>query len=147
MDNTAAEAKTDDIINDEVSVYSQAAHVDATKRTSFSHQPLDHSQPFLRLIRINEHLSEDGLVRCRIYHAPRKKRSYMCLSYVWDYSPLGMKEHDRTFVGGNGVILLNGQYFEVRGNLHAFLRMAQREGTTNSPTRESRPRFDLSSPL
>ena len=82
-------------------------------RRAFQHDPLDHTQPSIRLVEIRPGLSAKGLIRCRISHASIESR-YTCLSYRWgDENPSTSR-----------IILLNGELFTVRQNLYDFLFLA-----------------------
>ncbi|KAF2623584.1 HET-domain-containing protein [Macroventuria anomochaeta] len=76
--------------------------------SSFSHNPLDHDQASIRLLRILPKRSEFGLIQCELIHAT-VDASYTCLSYVW-----GPAARQR-------LILINGKLFKVRENLWQFL--------------------------
>lgn len=76
----------------------------------FQHEPLDHTQPSIRLIEIKPGLSAEGLVRCEMSQTTIEAE-YTCLSYRWgDDDPSTSK-----------TILLKGMSFTVRQNLHDFL--------------------------
>lgn len=81
-------------------------------RDIFRHDPLEHSKPSIRLIRLLPELSSDGIIQCEILHETIEA-SYMCLSYRW-----GPPEPSNN-------ILINGQLFAVRQNLLDFLDMAR----------------------
>lgn len=92
-------------------------HLDpAVARAQFKHQPLDLSTNEIRLLIIDPNLYYDGLDQCQVYHSSRHRdrsrlsifNGYNALSYEWG-PPL--KDH---------IILMNGLYYEVRSNPHAF---------------------------
>ncbi|KAF1846331.1 uncharacterized protein K460DRAFT_367133 [Cucurbitaria berberidis CBS 394.84] len=83
---------------------------------AFVHEPLDQTQPSIRLIRVSPELSEEGLIQCSVLHTTIEA-SYVCLSYRWgDPEPTNAK-----------FILMNGKRFAVRQNLSDFLRLLQSE--------------------
>ncbi|UPX20767.1 uncharacterized protein EKO05_0010988 [Ascochyta rabiei] len=51
----------------------------------FRHASIDQGTKSIRLLRINEELSGKGLIQCSMIHATTSA-TYMCLSYVWDFS-------------------------------------------------------------
>ena len=83
-------------------------------RQRFQHSPLDHQAPSIRLIRILQDLSIEGLLQCDIRHASIDS-TYVCLSYVWGEESSGQW------------ILLVGERFWVRENLSHFLQSARRK--------------------
>lgn len=75
-----------------------ATSLPSSDPTAFQHEPLDHTQLSIRLIRINSGLSAEGHIRCEISHTTTNAR-YTCLSYRWgDTSTSTLK-----------VIMLNGK--------------------------------------
>lgn len=79
----------------------------------FRHAPLDHTQASIRLIEITPGLSAEGLISCGVSHATTETE-YVCLSYRWgDEDPNTSKN-----------ILLDGNLFTIRQNLHDFLHLA-----------------------
>lgn len=106
----------------------------------FVHEPLDQSRPSIRLVSVLPRLSADGLIQCRISYATTAC-SYLCLSYVWDYS-YG-RDMNPSSATTNDVILMNGRRLLVRNNLFDFLRVAQRRLETNHTT----PDFNASTRL
>jgi hypothetical protein len=81
-------------------------------RRTFRHEPLEHSKPSIRLVRLLPNLTSDGLIQCEILHETIEA-SYTCLSYTW-----GPSEPSKS-------ILINGQLFTARQNLFDFLDMAR----------------------
>ncbi|KAH7082350.1 heterokaryon incompatibility protein-domain-containing protein, partial [Paraphoma chrysanthemicola] len=77
----------------------------------FEHDPLDQSQPSIRLVKILRKKSRGGLLQCEVHHTT-VDASYICLSYVWGEPPTA---------DGLRPILINGKRFSVRPNLYAFL--------------------------
>lgn len=80
----------------------------------FHHEPLDHAQPSIRLVKVLPAKTPDGLIQCNIHHATTSA-TYICLSYVWG-------ETDK--LSGPFDILVNGGRFAVRWNLLSFLTTA-----------------------
>lgn len=81
------------------------------RRTQFTHQPLDHRKPSIRLLEVLPDRSPDGLIQCTMFHASTSAE-YTCLSYMWSPPDLPPTEH---------VILVNGMEMLVRRNLFDFL--------------------------
>jgi len=75
----------------------------------FEHEPLDHSQPSIRLLKISPTLSTEGLIQCSITHTTIDHAPYRCLSYAW-----GKPERKQ-------LVLMNGKRFYVQPNLFGFL--------------------------
>lgn len=86
-----------------------------TTCATFQHDPLDHNEPSIRLIRVLPYRSHDSLVQCHIMHTKLREASWVCISYTW-----GSKDA-RTAK----TILLNGRHFLVRRNLFDFLSVLQ----------------------
>ncbi|KAH7082684.1 heterokaryon incompatibility protein-domain-containing protein, partial [Paraphoma chrysanthemicola] len=80
----------------------------------FTHAPLDHQEPSIRLIRILSNLSKHSRIQCEIRHASIYD-AYYCLSYVW-----GPKENLRS-------IEINNKAYAIRSNLFSFLDNARRK--------------------
>ncbi|KAF2833863.1 hypothetical protein CC86DRAFT_311993, partial [Ophiobolus disseminans] len=81
----------------------------------FTHKPLDHQEPSIRLIQILPKLSDpEGYVQCEIRHATISD-TYTCLSYVWG----GESE-------GDWITLDSGKFW-IRQNLKDFLEQARRK--------------------
>jgi hypothetical protein len=103
-----------------------ATSLPSSDPTAFQHEPLDYTQPSIRLIRINSGLSAEGHIRCEISHTTTNAR-YTCLSYRWgDTSTSTLK-----------VIMLNGKPFIVRQNLHDFLHAVSTEHHMSHFTKEN----------
>lgn len=83
--------------------------------SAFKHNPLDITQPSIRLIRILQKPSREGLIRCEISHTTMDSK-YTCLSYCWGELDDG---------GGPFSILINNRRYEVRQNLLKFLHYAR----------------------
>jgi len=77
----------------------------------FEHNPLDHSQPSIRLLKISPTLSAEGLIQCSISHTTIDHAPYRCLSYAW-----GEPEPKQ-------LVLIDGKYFYVQPNLFEFLKV------------------------
>ena len=77
----------------------------------FEHEPLDHSQPSIRLLRISPILSAEGLIQCSMTHTTTDDAPYHCLSYTW-----GEPEPRQP-------VLIDGKYFYVQPNLFEFLKV------------------------
>jgi hypothetical protein len=74
----------------------------------FTHEPLDHNKPSIRLLNVKPDLSPDGLIQCTLARSTITT-SYICLSYVWGKATPCYK------------ILVNGKAMSVRQNLFDFL--------------------------
>ena len=79
----------------------------------FEHEPLDHSRPSIRLLKISPTLSAEGLIQCSISHTTIDHAPYLCLSYAW-----GEPEPKQ-------LVLMNGKYFYVQPNLFEFLKVTR----------------------
>ena len=78
----------------------------------FKHAALNHTQPSIRIIKVLPSLSPEGFVQCVLTHG-NTTDDYTCLSYTWgDESTLYP-------------ILVDGQSFFVRQNLHSFLHVVR----------------------
>ena len=77
----------------------------------FQYKPLDRSRGAVRLIKVYP-LQDNGRIHCRIERHHISSTAYVALSYVWGHDSVRC------------TILLNGQTFQVRPNLFAFLRHA-----------------------
>jgi hypothetical protein len=75
---------------------------------NFEHEPLDTTQPSIRLISIDPNLSPEGLVQGIIHHATIDAQ-YNCLSYVW-----GSADQSHA-------LIVNGKRLSINKNLHDFL--------------------------
>jgi hypothetical protein len=84
-----------------------------TPRPMFTHSPLNHQKPSIRLIRIRPELSSEGYLQCDIRHATTDS-TYTCLSYVWG------DEHCGEWT------VLDDRRFWIRKNLWDFLREASK---------------------
>lgn len=109
----------------------------------FEYQPLDHSQPSIRLIHLLPKLSLEGLIQCRISHGSTSS-SYVCLSYVWDPPPpyednLSTRKHIK-----ERVILVNRTPVRIHENLFNFLWVARYNATRTDWHLE---RLELSKPF
>lgn len=82
---------------------------------SFKHEPLDQTQPTIRVLRISRFTSKNGLIRCKIKHTTTNSK-YTCLSYHWGEPNDG---------GGPFDILVNKKIYKVRQNLYQFLQRAK----------------------
>ncbi|KNG49902.1 HET-domain-containing protein [Stemphylium lycopersici] len=78
----------------------------------FEHKALDNCTPTIRLIRILPQSFSKDFLQCEIRDALTSD-TYVCLSYVWGAENPG------------DWIILNGQLFWVRKNLHDFLNSAR----------------------
>lgn len=105
----------------------------------FMYNQLDLSESSIRLVNILPDLSDNGLLQCRLIHASTGHH-YVCLSYVWDYSP----QSDVQNGARTKEILINGSLYSVRENLFGFLSMARHNGARD---RGDPRRFDLSVPI
>jgi hypothetical protein len=85
----------------------------------FHHQPLDHSQESLRLLKVLPNLSTDGKIQCSLQHTTIKEASYTCLSYMWGEDA---GAHD---------ILMNACTYSIGQNLFDFLDVFRQ--TQSSP--------------
>jgi hypothetical protein len=81
---------------------------------TFKHDPLDHRQPSIPLLRILPSLSPNALIQCQVWHTTIDA-SYMCLSYRWG-------DPDPTHP-----IEINGRITRVRQNLYDFLTVARKD--------------------
>ncbi|OAK94231.1 hypothetical protein IQ06DRAFT_353681 [Phaeosphaeriaceae sp. SRC1lsM3a] len=80
----------------------------------FQHEPLDHSKPSIRFIKVLPQLTADGRIRCEVSHTTIGSETvYRCLSYQWG-EPNAATSRE---------IEINGASFTVRKNLHDFLRI------------------------
>lgn len=109
---------------------------------TFKYEPLDHSQPSIRLVHILPMLSPEGLVQCQISHASIQS-TYFCLSYVWDIL-LPRESFGITRDPNERVIMMNGHPLRIRKNLFDFLCMARHNATR---TEWSLERLDLQIPF
>lgn len=107
----------------------------------FEYQPLDLTQPSIRLIYILPDLSQEGFLQCRLIHASTSD-DYVCLSYVWNY-PHGPENHVLED-WNERVILISGKPYPVRENLFDFLCMARHNGARMQGDKR---RFDLWVPI
>ena len=78
----------------------------------FKHAPLDHTQPSIRIIKVLPSLSPEGFVQCVLTHG-NTTDDYTCLSYTWGDESTSYP------------ILVDGQSFFVRQNLHSFLHVVR----------------------
>ncbi|KAF1842170.1 uncharacterized protein K460DRAFT_292175, partial [Cucurbitaria berberidis CBS 394.84] len=85
----------------------------------FKHAALDHNAPSIRLIRVCRHRSPEGYIQCEVRHTTINS-TYICLSYTWG-DELGWNDD----VSKGHWILMDGERFWVRKNLHCFLRVAR----------------------
>ncbi|KAH7406431.1 heterokaryon incompatibility protein-domain-containing protein, partial [Phaeosphaeria sp. MPI-PUGE-AT-0046c] len=86
----------------------------APQPSSFHYQPLDHSKPSIRFIKVLPQLTADGRIRCEVSHTTTGSEIvYRCLSYQWG-EPNAATSRE---------IELNGAPFIVRKNLYDFLRI------------------------
>jgi len=92
----------------------------------FRHQPLDHSEPSIRLVHILPALSHDGRVQCSIIHT-NVQAAYVCLSYRW-----GDPDPSRD-------ILMDGKSFSVGQNLFGFLSAARERVASGTATADIGP--------
>jgi hypothetical protein len=85
----------------------------------FIHKPLDTTTDSFRLLELLPAEDPSDQIRCRMWHARLgDEPTYVALSYTWD-SPILTHEPTRTVYHK---ILVNGETFEVRDNLHTCLR-------------------------
>ena len=78
----------------------------------FVHEPLDLSEPTVRVLKILPGTS--ATIRCRLKHIRLRQQNYTCLSYTWGEGPASM------------TIYINGAKFVVRQNLFNFLQLARK---------------------
>ena len=83
----------------------------------YKHEPLDHSEPSIRLITVSPILSPDGLIQCSMHHATTTDALYTCLSYTWG------KPEPRQ------LILMNNKRFYVQPNLYEFIKVVRADVT------------------
>jgi hypothetical protein len=94
----------------------------------FQHEPLDDRGSSIRLVYLLPNVSQDGLIRCLIFHASISD-PYACLSYEWN-----RVLHLRSDQGAGceeRIILVNERPFLVRENLFDFLCTARQNSTRN----------------
>jgi hypothetical protein len=77
------------------------------------HEPLDYSQPSIRLLTISPWLTAGGLIQCSMSHTTIDREPYRCLSYTW-----GQPEP-------NQLVLINENRFNVQPNLFEFLKVVR----------------------
>ncbi|KPI38046.1 uncharacterized protein AB675_1035 [Cyphellophora attinorum] len=80
-------------------------------RTAFRHSALE-SNVHIRLLKVSPDLC-DGLISMSLTHVLLETESYNCLSYVWGETA---SDHE---------VLINGNVFRVRRNLHDFLERSR----------------------
>ena len=80
---------------------------------AFIYEPLDLSQPTIRVLQILPGRSTDPIM-CTLKQVRREEDGYVCLSYMW-----GDDSNCRS-------ILVNCRRLQVRANLYAFLRLARK---------------------
>ncbi|CAN9203458.1 unnamed protein product [Alternaria alternata] len=87
--------------------------------TIFKHQPLDHSEPSIRLVHLLPTLSPRNQIQCSITHATVGAK-YTCLSYRWgDPNP-------------SQNVLIDSKLFTVRQNLFEFLVTAREKAASDT---------------
>jgi hypothetical protein len=80
----------------------------------FTHTPLDHDQPSIRILKVLPSLSQEGLLQCELANG-NISDDFTCLSYTWG-------EEYTAFP-----ILVNSRLLLVRQNLWDFLQVARRK--------------------
>jgi hypothetical protein len=79
-----------------------------TTSNPFAHEPLDHTNPSIRLLRVDPEKSLTGLIHCTLIHAT-VDMEYHCLSYTWG---------ELTLIYDT---LVNGKVMHDRQNLFDFM--------------------------
>ena len=85
----------------------------------FTHSPLNHKKPSIRLVQILRPLSSKGLIQCRVWHTVMTT-TYSCVSYRWG-------DPDPTCE-----IEINGESFAVRQNLFNFLSIVREDASRDA---------------
>jgi hypothetical protein len=86
--------------------------------TIFKHQPLDQSEPSIRLVHLLSSLSPSGRIQCAITHATVHAR-YTCLSYRWGNPQPSYP------------IMIDGKTFSIGQNLFDFLATTRTKATSD----------------